>query len=642
MNDPHRYPTFGDLLHVDLSTGSLSREPFPRAAVEDLLGGRGFNVGYLYQHLPTGIDPLGPDNRLVFSCGLLTGSRAPTASRLHINALSPLTGLIGSSNVGGYVGAWLRSTGILSLVVQGRSPTPVYLYLSDDGVEIRDAAPYWGLDAFDTQDRIAADLAREKLEMLCIGTAGESGARFACIVTGKDHAAGRTGLGAVMGAKGLKAVVIGKGACKPFDERRQLIGSAVKQYVKQIKASPDFDTFSRYGGAGYIKWADDMGVMGTRNYRQNRFEMVDRVDGRQLIKDKVRSSGCFRCPVQCKADLKFKNGAMKGQTATRPEFEPMINLGSKCGLGDLQAVVRLDNLCSRLGLDSTSAATAIAFAMDLFDRGILDEVDTDGMRLHWGDAAVMETLINQMAVGEGLGKILAQGVRRAARTLGKGAHRYAAHVKGLELTAYHPAGILGSALGYAVSSRGGDYNNVYSSLEHSWTARKGADAFGSTESVDTKRPSGKGRLMRRATLVNIVVDSLGLCKVPTLSLLGTFDLENEAVLTSAVTGLSLCAGDLFCIGERVATMERLFNLKHAPDVDEDRLPEMFFREGDSVLTPQVLQQMLSEFYAAMGWDDNGRPLKTTLAALGIDSGLSVKGGSQSTPGLASTEKHRCS
>jgi len=413
------------------------------------------------------------------------------------------------------------------------------------------------------------------------------------------------------------SVVIGKGACKPFDERRQLIGSAVKQYVKQIKASPDFDTFSRYGGAGYIKWADDMGVMGTRNYRQNRFEMVDRVDGRQLIKDKVRSSGCFRCPVQCKADLKFKNGAMKGQTATRPEFEPMINLGSKCGLGDLQAVVRLDNLCSRLGLDSTSAATAIAFAMDLFDRGILDEVDTDGMRLHWGDAAVMETLINQMAVGEGLGKILAQGVRRAARTLGKGAHRYAAHVKGLELTAYHPAGILGSALGYAVSSRGGDYNNVYSSLEHSWTARKGADAFGSTESVDTKRPSGKGRLMRRATLVNIVVDSLGLC-------------------------LSLCAGDLVCIGERVATMERLFNLKHAPDVDEDRLPEMFFREGDSVLTPQVLQQMLSEFYAAMGWDDNGRPLKTTLAALGIDSGLSVKGGSQSTPGLASTEKHRCS
>jgi aldehyde:ferredoxin oxidoreductase len=369
--------------------------------------------------------------------------------------------------------------------------------------------------------------------------------------------------------------------------------------------------------------------------------MVDRVDGRQLISDKVRSSGCFRCPVQCKADLKFKDGALKGRTATRPEFEPMINLGSKCGLGDLQAVVRLDNLCTRLGLDSTSAATAIAFAMDLFERGILDETDTQGLRLQWGDAAVMETLIRQMAAGEGLGRILAQGVRRAAERIGKDAHRYAAHVKGLELTAYHPAAILGSALGYAVSSRGGDYNNVYSSLEHRWPARKGAEAFGSADAVDTRKPSGKGRLMRRAVLVNIVVDSLGLCKVPTLSLLGTFDLENEAVLASATTGLSWYADDLFRIGERVAAMERLFNLKHSPDLDDDRLPEMFFRDGDSVLTPQVLQQMIGEFYSAMGWDGNGRPLPATLAALGIDAGLPMPGDDRCAPGSASMEGHQC-
>ena len=618
MNVTSPYESYGDLLQVNLNDGRLSRDPIPKAAVRQLLGGRGFNVGYLFDHLPTGIDPMGTDNILVISCGLLTGSRAPTASRLHLNALSPLTGLIGSSNVGGYAGAWLRSTGILSLVIRGRSSTPVYLYISERNAEIRDAVPYWGLDAFDTQDSIAADLVDDNLQILSIGTAGESGVRFACIVTGKDHAAGRTGLGAVMGAKRLKAVVINKGRCKPFDDRRQLIGSAVNQYVRQIKASPDFDTFSRYGGAGYIKWADDMGVMGTRNYRQTRFEMVDRVDGRQLLKDKTRSSGCYRCPVQCKADLTFKDGPMKGKTATRPEFEPMINLGSKCGLGDLQAVVRLDNLCTRLGLDSTSAATAIAFAMDLFERGILNTAETSGLTLNWGDAGVMETLIRQMAAGEGLGRILAQGVKRAAETIGKGAHRYAAHVKGLELTAYHPAGILGSALGYAISSRGGDYNNVYSSLEHRWTARKGTEAFGSAESVDTKRPSGKGRLLRRAVLVNIIVDSLGLCKVPTLSLLGAFDLENEAALVSAISGLSLCADDLFQIGDRIAAMERLFNLKHAPDMDEDRLPDMFFIDGDTVLTQSVMTQMLREFYTAMGWDENGRPLKETLTALGIE------------------------
>ena len=609
---------FGDLIEVNLSDRTCIRRALSDSIVGRLLGGRGFNVGYLFEHLPTGTDPMGPDNILVISCGLLTGSRAPTASRLHLNALSPLTGLIGSSNVGGYAGAWLRSTGILSLVIRGRSSTPVYLYISERNVEIREASPYWGLDAIDTQDRIAGDLAQENLKILSIGPAGESGVRFACIVTGKDHAAGRTGLGTVMGTKRLKAVVIDKGRCKPFDDRRQLIGSAVKQYVRQIKESPDFDTFSRYGGAGYIKWADDMGVMGTRNYRQTRFEMVDRVDGRQLLKDKIRSSGCYRCPVQCKADLTFKDGPMKGRTATRPEFEPMINLGSKCGLGDLQAVVRLDNLCTRLGLDSTSAATAIAFSMDLFERGILDTADTGGMTLNWGDAGIMETLIRQMADGEGLGRILAQGVKRAAETIGKGAHRYAAHVKGLELTAYHPAGILGSALGYAISSRGGDYNNVYSSLEHRWTVQKGTEAFGSAESVDIKQPSGKGRLLRRAVLVNIIVDSLGLCKVPTLSLLGAFDLENEAALASAITGMSLYADDLFYIGDRIAAMERLFNLKHAPDLDEDRLPDMFFLDGDTVLTKTVMTRMILEFYSAMGWDQKGCPLKKTLTALGIE------------------------
>ena len=614
---------FGDLLEVNLDDGACNRRPLPDAVIDRFLGGRGFNVAYLFEHLPTGTDPLGPDNLLLFSCGLLTGTRAPTASRLHINALSPLTGLIGSSNVGGYAGAWLRSTGFLSVVIRGRSSTPVYLYLSDAGAEIRDARPYWGLDAVDTQDRIASDLARENLQVLSIGPAGESGARFACIVTGKDHAAGRTGLGAVMGIKNLKAVVIEKGACRPFEDRRALIRSAVNQYVKQIKASPDYETFSRFGGAGYIKWADDMGVMGTRNYRQKRFEMVDQVDGRHLIKDKVRSSGCYRCPVQCKADLKFKDGPMKGKTATRPEFEPMINLGSKCGLGDLQALVYLDNLCTRLGLDSTSAATAIAFAMDLFERGILTDADTDGMALVWGDAAAMETLLRQMAAGKGLGGILAQGVKRATAIIGKDAWKFAAHVKGLELTAYHPAAILGSALGYAVSSRGGDYNNVYASLEHRWSAEKGADAFGSTDSVDRRRPTGKGRLVRRAVLVNIIVDSLGLCKVPTLSLLGTFDLENEAVLASAITGLSLCADDLFHIGDRIAAMERLFNLKHSPEMDEDRLPDMFFIDGDTVLTQPVMTQMLLEFYAAMGWDENGRPLKETLAALEIETNTSA-------------------
>ena len=611
---------FGDLLDVDLSGGRCRRGPVDADTVGRLVGGRGFNVGYLFTHLPVGADPLGPDNLLVFSCGLLTGTRAPTASRLHINALSPLTGLIGSSNIGGYAGAWLRSTGAMSLVVSGRSAAPVYLFISDDAVTLHDATPYWGLDTVETQARLCAALGDDKLQILAIGPAGENGVRFACIASGRDHAAGRTGLGAVMGAKRLKAVVIKKGAIKPFDDRRRQAADAVQEYVAMIKASPEYAMFSRYGGAGYVKWADDMGLMGTRNYRQARFEHVDKVDGRRLLADKVRASGCYRCPVQCKAELKFSAGAAKGRRATRPEFEPMINLGAKCGLDDLQAIVRLDNLCTRLGLDSTSAGTAVAFAMDLFERGILTTADTDGMALHWGDADVMERLIRRVAAGEGLGRVLAQGVRRAAAAIGRGAEAYAAHVKGLELTAYHPAAILGSALGYAVSSRGGDYNNVYAAMEHRWSPEKGAAAFGSPDAVNLKKPSGKGRLVRRAVLVNIVIDSLGLCKVPALSLLGTFDLENEARLAAAITGLSISAADLFRIGDRIAAMERLFNLRHDPGMDADRLPAMFFQSSDPTLTPAVLQQMLLEFYAAMGWDAAGRPLDRTLAALDLQPG----------------------
>lgn len=627
---PQSNSPFGDWLEVNLSAQTYARKPVSATRIECFLGGRGLNVGYLYQHLMPGTDALEADNILLVSCGLLTGSRAPAASRLHLNALSPLTGLIGSSNVGGYAGAWLRSTGLMGIAIRGRAARPVYLYISEDEVAIRDAGPYWGLDTWETQQHLWQDLAqpattnraegpnaKKLFQILAIGPAGETGSLLACIVTGKDHAAGRTGLGAVMGAKHLKAIVIRRGGLTPFDHRRTASAAACTRYLQQIQASPEYRTFSRYGGAGYLEWADSLGIMGTRNYRQNRFEQVSRLDGRHLWGSKVRSSGCHRCPVQCKAELEFPTGPKHRRHASRPEFEPMINLGARCGLADPQAVVYLDNLCTRLGLDSTSTAGTIAFAMDLFERGILSPADCEGQALTWGDAAAMEGLIWQMAAGQGLGQLLGQGVKRAAAAIGRGAEQYAPHVKGLELTAYHPSTILGSALGYAVSSRGGDYNNVYASLEHRWTPEQSASAFGTPEAVDLTRAAGKGRLIRRAVVVNIVMDSLGLCKVPALSLLGTFDLLHEAELASAVTGRALKAATLFQAGERIAALERLFNLRHNPDLEPDTLPKMFFKFVGGALTPALLEQMRQEYYESMGYDQRGVPRSTTLAALDL-------------------------
>jgi aldehyde:ferredoxin oxidoreductase len=611
------------ILYVSLGTGECNLRPLPGKTLSTFLGGRGFNVGYLYKQLKADTDPLGADNILMVSCGLLTGSGAPAASRLHLNALSPLTGILGSSNIGGYAGAWLRSCGVQSIVIRGRSPRPVLLYIDDHRPRIIDAEAIWGLDSFQSQEKIEERFAGNKIRCLTIGPAGENAVRFACIMSGKDHAAGRTGMGAVMGAKNLKAIVICKGEKNPFptsSARKE----AITAYAKMIRQSPEYKTFSKYGSSGYVKWADDMGIVGTRNYAAARFESIDKIDARRLDPNVVRHSGCFRCPVQCKADLDLF-AADSSTPSTRPEFEPMLNLGAKCGLSDLETIVKLDNLCSRLGLDSTSAASSIAFAMKLYEEKILTPENTGGIALTWGNGQAMETLLCQMAHGKGLGRLLGKGVRRASEEIGRGAVHYAAHVKGLETTAYHPGAIFGTALGYAISSRGGDYNNIYASLEYTWEKEKAAKAFGSQEAVSIHATGGKGELVRRAVLVNIALDSLGLCKVPALSLIGTFDLLAEAALASAIVGTQISAEDLFQAADRIATIERLFNLRYVAEQPDHRLPPLFFESSDSHLTPKKLEAMVQDFYRVMNWDTKGHPgqpkVETALECISRLSGL---------------------
>jgi aldehyde:ferredoxin oxidoreductase len=285
---------------------------------------------------------------------------------------------------------------------------------------------------------------------------------------------------------------------------------------------------------------------------------------------------------------------------TRPEFEPMINLGPKCGLDNLAQIIELDNLCGRLGIDSTSAATVIAFAMDLFERGILPPKYIGDLDLTWGNAAAMEKLLHQMTAGRGLGKILRLGVRKAAAIIGGESQRYAAHAKGLELSAYHPSTIMGSALGYAVSSRGGDYNNVYASLEYSWTEAQAEREFKTKQAVNIKSIEAKGLLIKKAVLTNILVDCLGLCKVPVLSLLQSFNLEHEVRLIHGLTGSGTSAEDLYQIAQKIASLEKLFNIRHATEEIEDRLPQRFLDgEMGNGLTQENFEIMLQEYYYAM-------------------------------------------
>ncbi|MBW2428357.1 MAG: aldehyde ferredoxin oxidoreductase family protein [Deltaproteobacteria bacterium] len=612
----------GQVLDIDLSSGTLKFLPFPEELTWQYLGGRGFNVQLLYDSLPADAHPLGPENILIFSCGLLTGTAAPTSARLHINARSPLTGLLGSSNVGGGFGAQLRSCGIQSLIIRGKAPEAVYLWIDGDNVEIRSAKSLWGLDTWQTHEQLQDKLGSQKLKIMCIGPGSENGALFGCIITDFDHAAGRTGMGTVMGSKNLKALVIrGPKLNTPF--RARTIGhEAIKRYIWQIKNAPHYRTLKKHGGAGYVKWADDLGILGTRNFRTNTFEASAQIDGKNLTDKVTRSRGCYGCPVQCKAELEFRGGRLKGQKSFRPEFEPMLALGPKCGLNDLDTLVYLDNLCSRLGIDSISAGNAIAFAMDLFDRRILSLEDTGGLDLTWGQGKSMEVLIKQMTSGEGLGGILARGVRQAAQIIGRGAERFAAHVKGLEMSGYHPDNMMGTALGYAVATRGADFNDVYSAMENKWLPDVQIEEFGKPKASDLQSIHGKAELVRRAMIVGTVLDSLGLCKVPALSLISAYDLVAETELTSVLMAQPVTVADLLAAGERIANIERLFNLRCGASEADDRLPDMFFEKdynaGQEPSKPsEWMEPMKKEFYSVMGWDEQGRPTPEKLAQLGI-------------------------
>ncbi len=609
----------GNILTVDLTDGHIETAEYDEALARSFLSGRGANSHRLYQEVPAGTDPLGPDNLLVMSCGLLTGTEAPASSRLHVSARSPLTGLLGSSNVGGHFGAKLRAAGYQSLLVRGRSERPVYLSINQDGAELVDATDLWGRDSWETQEVLRERAGDGHARLMAIGPGGEALVRYGCIMTERGHAAGRTGMGAVMGSKKLKAILVRGG-----DRQRQAgpeAREAVRRYATAIRNAPRYPIYSKYSNTTYVSWADETGILATRNYQRNRFEKVEQIDGKRIIDYVTRSKSCHRCPVHCKAEVKIESGPFAGTEGERPDIEPIVALGSKCGVDDVEAVLYLYNLCGRLGIDVISAASSIAFAMELTEKGILSRSDTDGIDLTWGNHRAMETMLNKIARREGFGAILAEGVAEAARRIGRGAEEFAYHSKGLELTAYDPRGAMGTALGYAVSSRGGDFTSVYAVPEYRWDPERGRQEFGTPASVDRLSTEGKGLLVKRAMSVSAALDSLGLCKVAALSVVGNFSLEAEAELTSALSGWSFSPTDLLSIGERVLNLERLFNLRHGADRSDDRLPAHFLRDGlpeDPNRGGTVdLQPMIGQFYAAMGWDQEGRPTAARLKELGL-------------------------
>ena len=619
-------PQFGDILDIDLTTGASARTPLDEATVRCILGGRGYGVLELWKKTGIDTDPLGPANPLILAAGLLTGSGAPSASRVQVTARSPLTGLLGSSNVGGGFGFAMHAAGIAALVLRGRAQHFSSLTIAREGVELLDARGLAGLETSVAQAALAERVPGGQGEALVIGPAGERLLPLACIVARRGHAAGRTGLGAVLGAKNLKGIV----AAAEADATPVRTGEPAhlaRSYVRQIVAAASYKEFFDYGSTAGVEWGNKRGLLATRNFTTGRSKGASAVDSAHIHQFFQRRSGCRHCPVQCKAEVRIA-AAGADTLGNRPDFEPLVSWGPRLGIDDPAAVVRLHNRCDELGLDSISAGGAVAFAIDIFERGIITTADTGGLDLRWGDAEAAGRLLEGMATGVGFAGLLAHGVRQAALEIGRGSHRYAYHVKGLELCSFDPRGAWGTALGYAVSNRGGDYSSVYAHHEFDPPPAATKSFYGGGESANPLLPAGKAALVRRSLIVSAVVDALGLCKVPVLSLLNRFDLELEAELTEAFAGLSLSADELWAAGERIVTLERLFNLRCGAKADDDRLPTRFTERNLNSLPGGgmvELHELRHELYTLMGWTAEGVPAPEKIAELGLGKLLTRAG-----------------
>ncbi len=430
----------GRILLVDLSRREVETRPLDPALARRFIGSRGLNAWYLHQYGSPGAKALGPDNTLIVGLGPLTGTGFPTSARFTVTARSPLTNLFGDSNSGGFFGAELKAAGWDHLIIQGQADRPVVLWIEDDQVELRDGGALWGLDTWETTaalERMAAD---PKLRVACIGQAGEQLVRYAAIINERNRAAGRSGMGAVMGAKRLKAIAV-RGSSRPRLADPAAFRQTARELTRRIQADPGFEARSQFGTASLMKLLTGQGTDSTRNHQTGYFE-GNRAIGPEALAENhwLERIGCYACPIRCSHTYRVDAGPYAGIVGEGPEYETLNALGSKLGIDDLPAILTANSLANQYGLDTMSLGTTIAFAMECYERGLLTPAETDGPDLSWGNQEAMVALVHKIARREGIGDLLAEGSLRAARALGPRALPYAMQVKGMELPASIPAG----------------------------------------------------------------------------------------------------------------------------------------------------------------------------------------------------------
>jgi aldehyde:ferredoxin oxidoreductase len=585
---------YAPILHVNLSDKSVRREPLPPDLYKQYLGGRGLGVKLLYDNLAPGTDALSPDNLLVFAVGPSTATSVPTAGRFVVITKSPTTGTIFDSHAGGYLGAQLRRAGFAAVVFHGKSDSPVYLWINDDAVEIRDASKIWGKDTYAATDTLIEET-DPKAQVACIGPAGENLGLMAAIMTDKHRAAGRGGVGAVMGSKNLKAIVA-KGTGTAGVHNPDRLKAAVERARRLIKKNAVTNkSLPVYGTPVLVSVANELGMLPTNNFQEGTFNDAEGVSGEKLLERfSAGTYHCHGCPIGC-----GRVSLIKGEKIGGPEYESLWALGPQCGINDLEWIAIANDRCNHLGLDTISTGSTIGAAMELVQRGKLDAP------LKFGDTTGVLDIIEDMAHMRGLGAEMSEGSKRLTERYG--APELAMQAKGLELPAYDPRGAQGHALGYATSNRGGCHLRSY---------LIGPEVLGSPVLVDRDRPDGKADLVMLYQDLSAAMDCMVVCRFTNFA----WTVDDYAEMISAGSGIEFSGHDLLRLGERIYNLERLFNLREGFTAKDDTLPPRFFEplpEGGSRNRVVHLEEMLKEYYKLRGWDKEGRPTKATLKKLDI-------------------------
>ncbi|MFH7836535.1 MAG: aldehyde ferredoxin oxidoreductase family protein [Candidatus Aenigmatarchaeota archaeon] len=613
------------IARIDLTNEKILIEEVNDYIYRMYLGGRGLGAYFLFKELKPKIDPLSPNNKLVFATGILTGVPLPGFPRYSVISKSPLTNSFGEAEAGGFFGPELKIAGFDALIIEGKSEKPVYLWINDGKIEIRDAEHLWRKKIKEVQEEIRKELNDKLIRVASIGLAGENLVRYACIINELKYVNGRSGLGAVMGSKKLKAIAV-RGHKRMKYKNEGKIRELIKWVAENWKNFPGTVARNTYGTSIGVMANNKTGILPTKNFQGGYFEKAEEISGEKMKETiLIKTEGCYACPIRCKRVVKGKPPYETDPDYGGPEYETIAAFGSLCYIDDINAIALANQMCNAYGLDTISTGCVIAFAMECYENDILTKNDTNGLDLKFGSKEAMLKLIEMIAKREGIGDLLAEGVMRASKKIGKESEKFALHVKGKEIPLQEPRGKTGVGLAYALSPSGADHmqhphDPVFEKILEEYKP------LGIIKPIDSlSLGPEKVRFFMYTHLWWGLFDCLGICKFPFIPHPAGFLKINQLIeIVNAVTGWETSLWELMKASERAINIARCFNIREGFTSIDDDLPERFFEEirfgpkKGFKINREEFYEAIKVYYEMMGWDRNtGIPTKAKLDELDI-------------------------